>query len=441
MRAHTFQYLLVLCCLVLLAQCWTKEDHEIFRLRDEVEVSEGKDVSFYDFIGVTPSANWEEINKAFRKKSRTIHPDKARQQYVASKSTRPPKKAGEKRQPGVHVSKGPSQREIDKFMKEATARYSRLGVVANVLKGPERRRYDHFLKNGFPSWRGTGYYYQRYRPGLGTVLVGLFVVGGGVAHFYALRISYNSQRKFMEKYIKQARKQAWGNDSGIAGLSNIATEPVDVPPAPEPETDPYANLNRRQKRGLEKQNKKDGKKAPSKPSSGRTLGAGESIPTTSPQGEKRRVIAENGKQLLVDSIGNVFLTEEIEDPDTGEITSQEFLLDLDEIHKPTFYDTAVVRLPVWAFRKVFDPFLKSTKPVQDDTVPLTETELEAVAPRKIIEYERTRPVASGTKESTPDVSIPPSMSASQDFEMIDSSSVRDEMSSSAVKKRGKKGKK
>ena len=159
MRVHAFHYLLVLCCLILLARCWTKEDHEIFRLRDEVEVSEGQDVTFYDFLGVKPSATWEEIDKAFRKKSRTLHPDKARQQFVAQRSTRPPKKPGEKRKPGVHVSKGPSQREIDKFMKEATARYSRLGVVANLLKGAERGRYDHFLRHGFPTLRGTRYYY------------------------------------------------------------------------------------------------------------------------------------------------------------------------------------------------------------------------------------------------------------------------------------------
>lgn len=398
-------------------------------MRDEVQASEGQDVTFYDFVGITSSATVDDINKAFRKKSRSIHPDKARQQYVAAKSTRPPRKAGEKRTPGVHVSKGPSQREIDKFMKEATARYSRLGVVATLLKGPQRERYDHFLRHGFPTWRGTGYYYARYRPGLGTVLVGLFIAGGGVAHYYALRIGYNSQRQFMEKYIKQARKTAWGTETGIAGIPGVATGPVDVPAPPPEEPDPYANLNRRQKREMEKQNKKDKSKGANKPTAGRVLGTGEAVPATTPQGQRRRVTAENGKQLLVDSVGNVFLVEEVEDEETGEVTAHEMLLDLDEIPKPTIYDTAVVRLPTWLFRKAFDPFLKSTKPVSDDTVPLTGAEIEAEA--KMAE----------TKESTPDITLPASMSASQDFEMIDSSSVRNEMSSNGVKKRAKKGKK
>ncbi len=29
-------------------------------------------------------------------------------------------------------------------------------------------RYDFFYKNGVPIWRGTGYYYSRFRPGLGV---------------------------------------------------------------------------------------------------------------------------------------------------------------------------------------------------------------------------------------------------------------------------------
>lgn len=30
------------------------------------------------------------------------------------------------------------------------------------------KRYDFFYKNGVPKWRGTGYYYSRFRPGLGV---------------------------------------------------------------------------------------------------------------------------------------------------------------------------------------------------------------------------------------------------------------------------------
>ncbi|PHH86732.1 hypothetical protein CDD83_9819 [Cordyceps sp. RAO-2017] len=61
-----------------------------------------------------------------------------------------------------------------------------------------------------------------------------------------------------------------------------------------------------------------------------------------PSGVRKRVVAENGKILVVDSQGDVFLEGEDED---GNV--HEFLLDPDELHQPTFKDTAVVRVPMW----------------------------------------------------------------------------------------------
>ncbi|KAL9623096.1 MAG: hypothetical protein Q9160_002610 [Pyrenula sp. 1 TL-2023] len=339
-----------LCLLAGLVAAWSKEDHEIFRLKDEVEAAEGSDVTFYEFVGIKPSASQEEINKAYRKKSRQIHPDKAKQAFIASRSKPPPKKSGSK--PAVHVNKPPSQREIQRAVKQAGERFARLGVVTNILRGPDRERYDHFLKNGFPKWRGTGYYYTRYRPGLGTVLLGLFVVGGGLAHYGALRLSWSRQREFVGRYIREARKAAWGDETGIRGLAGLG-EPTTAAAAAASTSLSDADapaMNRKQKRQLERENKKD-KKGPRGAAGGRSgtqtpvEGAGGG--TSTPLGEKRRVTAENGKILIVDSSGNVFLEEEDED---GNVKL--FLLDVDEIPLPTWKDTAVYRLPVWAFRKV-----------------------------------------------------------------------------------------
>src|SRR5438309_12025595 len=89
----------LLACLFTLVAAWTKEgmflvggppkfpsrhretnmmplDQEIFRLRDELATSEGPDVTFYDFLGVKPKANQDDLNKAYKKKSRTLRPDK-----------------------------------------------------------------------------------------------------------------------------------------------------------------------------------------------------------------------------------------------------------------------------------------------------------------------------------------------------------------------------
>jgi len=411
-------HVLFLCSLLVLVAAWSKEDHEIFRLRDEVQASEGEDVTFYDFLGVKPSATIDDINKAFRKKSRSLHPDKVKHSFVASKSTPSPKKPGEKRKPAVHVSKGPSQREIQKVAKQANDRYSRLGVVANVLKSPQRERYDHFLAYGFPKWRGTGYYYTRYRPGLGTVLIGLFLAGGGGVHYFILTASYKRQREFMERYIKHARKTAWGDDSGLTGIAGLGAPVAVSTPEPE-EPDQMANLNRRQKREMEKQNKKDAKSGKNKSKAA----SGTSTPqpvATAPTGEKRRVAADNGKVFIVDSVGNVFLEEENE---YGE--KEELLLDLDEIHKPTIRDTALVRFPLWLYRRAFDPFLKSTKPVTSDEVPLAETGVE---------------VAEGGADATGHKD--PSSSQELDYELVDSTGIEKAMNgTNGTKKRSKKGRK
>ena len=44
----------------------------------------------------------------------------------------------------------------------------------------------------------------------------------------------------------------------------------------------------------------------------------EAEPTSGPRGTKKRVVAENGKVLIVDSVGNVYLEEETEEGGTHE---------------------------------------------------------------------------------------------------------------------------
>jgi len=303
-----------------------------------------------DFIGVKPSASQDELNKAYRKKSRLIHPDKAKQNYIASRSKPSKSKPGSKKKPGVRVTKGPSQKEIQQAVKDAQDRFARLGVIAEILRGPGRDRYDHFLKNGFPRWRGTGYYYSRFRPGLGAVLVGLFIVGGGAAHYGALVLGWKQRRDFVERYIRQARRAAWGDEMGIPGL-DIGRGTAAPPPPSEPEG-PVA-INRRQKRMLDKENRKE--KGDKKQKNTRR-GPDSPVEHAGPRGDKKRVVAENGKILVVDSIGNVFLEEETEEGGT-----EEFLLDVDEIPRPTIYDTMLFRLPKWVYWKTVGRITGSSK--------------------------------------------------------------------------------
>ena len=302
-----------------------------------------------DFLGVGTSASQDEINRAYRRKSRLIHPDKVKQSFVASRSkaTTKPKPGQKNKKPGVHVSKGPSQSEIRDEVKKASDRFARLGIVTNILRGPGRERYDHFLHNGFPRWRGTGYYYTRFRPGLGSVLVGLFVLGGGLAHYGAMYLSWKRQREFVERYIRYARRAAWGDELGIRGLPGVdGSTPAPPPVATAGHEDGSYALNRRQKRMQERESKKekDGKKTKGGRRSGTSTPMEATTPAEVPQGEKKRVQAENGKILLVDSVGNVFLEEETQD---GE--KEEYLLDPNEILKPTIRQTILFRLPIWVY--------------------------------------------------------------------------------------------
>jgi len=90
------RFLLLAAGLAAVAAAWSKEDHEIFRLRDEVVASEGANATFYSFLAITPAATANEVNAAYRKLSRTLHPDKARSAFIANYNAAPNVKGGEK---------------------------------------------------------------------------------------------------------------------------------------------------------------------------------------------------------------------------------------------------------------------------------------------------------------------------------------------------------
>ena len=79
-------------------------------------------------------------------------------------------------------------------------------------------------------------------------------------------------------------------------------------------------LNRRQKRMQEKESKK------AKKSGKDNIAAADPALVPSAAGNKKKVVAENGKVLVVDFTGNVYLEEENED---GEVA--EYLLDVNHL--------------------------------------------------------------------------------------------------------------
>ncbi|KAM4054871.1 DnaJ domain-containing protein [Hirsutella rhossiliensis] len=323
----------ILSLLAPLTAAWSKEDREIFRIRDEISAHEpNASVTFYDVLGIAASASQEDINRAYRKKSRSLHPDKVKQQLRNDRATKDGKPNASPKQP--------TAAEVKAAVKSASERQARLSLIANILRGPSRDRYDHFLAHGFPLWKGTDYYYTRYRPGLGTVMLGVFIMGGGAIHYLILYMNWKRQQEFVGRYVKFAREKAWGGNLGIPNV-----EPAPAPPSDD-ETPPPLPANRKQRRMQEKESKREDGGGRLKRKSRKPQTAPRETPssTTAPSGVRKRVVAENGKILVVDSLGDVFLEEEDEEGNVNE-----YLLDPNELHKPTFKDTAVVRVPIWLF--------------------------------------------------------------------------------------------
>jgi hypothetical protein len=160
------------------------------------------------------------------------------------------------------------------------------------------------------------------------VLVGLFVMMGGAAHYGALYLSHKRHRDFVDRYIKHARQMAWGDSLGIAGIpgangsnGNISAGATGFENAAQQDEMQAQTWNRRQKRMAEKESRKSGKnpKAASKAKKEGISTPVEAELTSGPVGAKKRVVAENGKVLIVDSIGNVYVEEANEEGETLEL--------------------------------------------------------------------------------------------------------------------------
>jgi len=141
---------------------------------------------------------------------------------------------------------------------------------------------------------------------------------------------------------------------------------------PDSDVEPAQFMNRKQRR----QQEKDAKKEKSEPKSKKPKSSNISPAATPPvgaTGPKKRVVAENGKILVVDSAGNVYLEQKNEEGET-----HEFLLDPDELPAPTIRDTALYRIPLWAYGQTAGRFLRKPNAEYED-ISDAEMEVEEVA--------------------------------------------------------------
>ena len=172
------RFLFLILLIIGIASAWSPEDYEIFKLNDKVRQVLGQEVTFYQWFNLTkgPKSTPVEIKKAYRKLSRALHPDK-----VKVKAKR----------------------------KKAEEKYAMLSSVYNILRDASRKeRYDYFLDKGFPKWKGTGYLYSKFRPGLVLTVFVVYILVS-VLHYFALKINRKQSFKRIVEYKNQLKNQAW----------------------------------------------------------------------------------------------------------------------------------------------------------------------------------------------------------------------------------------
>jgi curved DNA-binding protein CbpA len=152
-------------------RAWEQLDYDIFDLVDDVKREYGENATFYSVLGLEKSATLTDIIKAHRKLSLSLHPDK-----------------------------NPTE--------EAKRKYVILTSITDILKDSEKReRYEFFLKNGVPVWRGTGYYYKRHRPGIGTVMI-MLTISSSIIHYLLMYVDWWRGKSRWESAQLELRKRS-----------------------------------------------------------------------------------------------------------------------------------------------------------------------------------------------------------------------------------------
>lgn len=147
-----FQLLICLLCVLSIVKCqdndkWDDVDYEIFDLNDSLQKLIGVQTTFYEFLEIDSNADSKTVASAYRKMSLKYHPDKSK------------------------------EKDLEMYSKLLTS-------IATILKDSESRgKYDYHLQKGFPIWRGSGYYYKKYRPGLLSVLIMIIIFISNVQYW------------------------------------------------------------------------------------------------------------------------------------------------------------------------------------------------------------------------------------------------------------------
>lgn len=174
---------ILLLCLTSLCYCWDEQDYSLFDLQDELRQLHPT-ADFYSILGIDRTAEATEVTKAYRKVALQHHPDKTTD-------------------------------------KQSHKLYTILTSITQVLKDDEQRlRYDGHLVRGFPRWRGTGYYYRRYQPGLFAALV-IILFFISLAQYIIHWIDYYRRKEQVQESIDRINAMTFAQVRKLIQKSSI----------------------------------------------------------------------------------------------------------------------------------------------------------------------------------------------------------------------------
>lgn len=184
-------YIFSLALLCEKINAWDSDELQMFDLVEEVKEN------FYDFFGVSQTADVSEIKRTYRKLSAKLHPDKNPDDPNAE----------------------------DKFR--------RLVGIYEVLKNSElRAKYDEVLENGLPSWRTPVFYFRKLRKMSNYELFGLFFGMATVIHYAALWGSVFEKRLTLEDQLSTSLKRHKARDKKLELINQEIAEELKKIPCP-----------------------------------------------------------------------------------------------------------------------------------------------------------------------------------------------------------------
>lgn len=136
--------------------------------------------TFYSLLSLEPSASDDQLERAYRKLSRKWHPDK-------------------------FVRADPKER------RRAERKFETLSLVVSILRDVDRRKsYDYFLKNGFPVWDEAKAMYvfkNKFKPNF-TMVLAFFALFSTIGQIMILKLNKSQKNKRVEQILRDVRWKA-----------------------------------------------------------------------------------------------------------------------------------------------------------------------------------------------------------------------------------------